>query len=57
MAEEWEARCKDIREQFISIWAPWQKYAADPVPSSLEVALLELAESSLKVPINGVVHA
>lgn len=45
-AEEWVAMCKDRHERFTNIWASWQKYTADPdpVPSSLEVAFLELAD-------------
>lgn len=51
-AEEWVATCQDRRERFTSSWAPWEEYtsAPDPVPSSLEVALLELAEPLLRVP-------
>lgn len=59
-AEEWVVRCRDKSKLFTSIWAQWQKYPADPdpVPSSLEVVLLELAEPSLKLkmPVNGDVH-
>lgn len=56
-AEEWVPRCKDRSERFNGVWAHWRKYITDanPVSSSLDVALLELAEPSLKLrrPVNG----
>lgn len=52
-AEEWVTTCMDRHEFFSSIWAAWLEYTSDPdqVSSSLDVALLELAEPTLKVPI------
>ena len=49
-AEDWIATCRDTRERFNTIWAPWSDYTTDPifVPSSLDIALLELSDPSLK---------
>lgn len=56
-AEEWVARCKDRSERFDGIWAQWRRFTIDtnPVSSSIDVALLELAEPSLKLrrPVGG----
>lgn len=56
-AEEWVARCKDRSERFDGVWAQWRRFIIDtnPVSSSLDVALLELAEPSLKLrrPVGG----
>ena len=49
-AERWVATCRDRHDRHMTAWAPWTDYVSDPVfvPSSLDVALLELAEPSLK---------
>lgn len=48
--EDWIATCRDSRDRFTGIWAPWSVYVSDPayVPSSLDTALLELSDPSLK---------
>lgn len=49
-AKEWIATCRGLREKHLAIWAPWNEFSPDPrwVPSSLDAALLELADPSLK---------
>lgn len=48
-AEHWIATCRGTPERFNIICSPWSTYVTDPglVPSSLDLALLELAEPSL----------
>lgn len=49
--EDWIATCRGTRDHFISIWSPWIDYIYyDPrqMSSSLDLALLELAEPSLR---------
>lgn len=49
-AEDWIATCRGVRDRFTATWQPWTVYVSDPghMPSSLDVALLELAEPSLR---------
>lgn len=49
-AEEWLATCRGSRERFLGIWAPWSEYTTDSrdIPSSLDIALLELADPTLR---------
>lgn len=49
-AEEWVATCNGISKRFNTIWALWLHHTSDTgfIPSSLDTALLELAEPYLR---------
>lgn len=55
-AEHWIASCKGKTERFEIIWGPWKDYVFDPnhMSSSLDMALLELAEPSLRSRLDNV---
>lgn len=48
-AEDWIATCKGTRDKLANIWSLWLDHVSGPaqVPSSLDMALLELAEPAL----------
>lgn len=49
-AEHWIATCRGKVERFEAIWGPWKDYMSDSdqISSSLDLALLKLAEPSLR---------
>ena len=54
-AEHWIATCKDTLDCFNVVWAPWVAHMTNPgeVSSSLDLAILELAELTLRSRVEG----